>query len=157
MADVCNALEWTRYELPHLKLEVEGLKIVAILWSSRGQLAMSLGWAAPARGLSPPEAVLAFYSPTDYEDQWWRAPIVTLKIRGEGMVYLKACTTHPSPATTKSAPGNQCSPRAQIVNGTTRPRQFFIHGADDGMIPSRWCRARARPSARAECRLAWSW
>jgi len=69
MADVCNALEWTRYELPHLKLKVERLKTVAIWWSSGGQLAMSLGWAAPARGLSPPEAVLAFYSPTNYEDQ----------------------------------------------------------------------------------------
>jgi hypothetical protein len=43
MADVCNALEWTRYELPHLKLKVERLKIVAIWWLSRGQLAMSLG------------------------------------------------------------------------------------------------------------------
>jgi hypothetical protein len=63
MANVCNALEWARYALPRLKLKVEGLKIVAI-WSSWGQLAMSLGWA-----------VLAFYSPTNYEDQWWRTPI----------------------------------------------------------------------------------
>jgi hypothetical protein len=36
---------------------------------------MSLGWAAPARGLRPPETALAFYSPTNYEDQWWRTPI----------------------------------------------------------------------------------
>lgn len=43
--------------------------------SSGGQLAMSLGWTAPQRGLRPPEAILAFYCPTDYDDEWWRHPI----------------------------------------------------------------------------------
>jgi len=80
MVDVCDALEWARYELPHLKLQVPGLqidgrKVVAIGWSSGGQLAMSLGWTAPQRGLEPPEAILAFYSPTDYESDWWTKPI----------------------------------------------------------------------------------
>jgi hypothetical protein len=55
MVGICDSLEWARYELPHLKLKVEGLKIegrkvVAIGWSSEGwQLARSLGWTAPAR------------------------------------------------------------------------------------------------------------
>ena len=35
---------------------------------------MSLAWTAPARGLKPPEAVLAFYCPTDYESEWWKTP-----------------------------------------------------------------------------------
>ena len=35
---------------------------------------MSLGWTASARGLKHPEAILAFYCPTDYESEWWKAP-----------------------------------------------------------------------------------
>jgi acetyl esterase/lipase len=30
---------------------------------------MSLAWSAPEKGLRPPEAILAFYCPTDYEDE----------------------------------------------------------------------------------------
>jgi acetyl esterase/lipase len=75
MVDVCDALEWARYELQYLKfqnspgLQIDGRRVVVIGWSSGGQLAMSLGWTAPQRGLKPPDAVLAFYSPTDYEDE----------------------------------------------------------------------------------------
>lgn len=70
--DICDALAWTRNELPHTKLrrsdiEVDGERVVVVGWSSGGQLAMSLAWTAPQRGLKPPSAVLAFYCPTDYE------------------------------------------------------------------------------------------
>ena len=37
-------------------------------WSSGGHLAMTLGWTVPSLGIRAPDAVLAFYSPTDYED-----------------------------------------------------------------------------------------
>jgi acetyl esterase/lipase len=37
---------------------------------------MSLAWTSVPRGLSPPEAILAFYCPTDYEDDFWRNPNV---------------------------------------------------------------------------------
>lgn len=74
MVDVCDALAWARYELPHLKLQrsgvqIDGDRVVVVGWSSGGQLAMSLAWTAPQRGLRPPEAILAFYCPTNYEDE----------------------------------------------------------------------------------------
>ncbi|KAH7136177.1 beta-ketoacyl synthase domain-containing protein [Dendryphion nanum] len=80
MVDVCDALYWSRHTLPYLSLNrpdlrIDGEKVVVVGWSSGGQLAMSLAWTAPARGLRPPEAILAFYCPTNYEDNWWTSPI----------------------------------------------------------------------------------
>ena len=74
MVDVCDALEWARCILPDIKLpnpglQIDGERVVVVGWSSGGQLAMSLAWLAPQRGLRPPEAILAFYSPTNYEDE----------------------------------------------------------------------------------------
>ena len=74
MVDVCDALEWARNKLPHIKLQhdgiqIDGERVVVVGWSSGGQLAMSLAWTAPQRGLKPPEAILAFYCPTNYEDE----------------------------------------------------------------------------------------
>ena len=74
MTDVCHALEWARYTLPALNLgcpglEINGERVVAIGWSTGGHLAMSLAWTAPQRSLKPPSAILAFYCPTDYEDE----------------------------------------------------------------------------------------
>lgn len=80
MVDVCDALAWARTQLPHIslprsKLPIDGEKVVVVGWSSGGQLAMSLAWTAPQRGLTPPAAALVFYAPTDYEDAWWKNPI----------------------------------------------------------------------------------
>ncbi len=74
MADVCEALRWARYQLPTMKLDCPGLQIdgervVVVGWSTGGHLAMTLAFTAPQWGLRPPEAVLGFYCPTDYEDQ----------------------------------------------------------------------------------------
>ena len=79
MADVCSALEWARNVLPTLELsrsdiQADGTKVVAVGWSTGGMLAMSMGWTAPARGLRPPEAILVFYCPTDYQSEWWARP-----------------------------------------------------------------------------------
>ena len=79
ITDLCYALEWARNTLPRLPLQradivADGRKVVVIGWSTGGMLAMSLGWTAPARELKPPEAILAFYCPTDYESEWWKAP-----------------------------------------------------------------------------------
>jgi acetyl esterase/lipase len=76
MTDVCSALEWARNVLPTLELErsdiqADGTKVVVIGWSTGGTLAMSMGWTAPARGIQPPEAILVFYCPTDYQAEWW--------------------------------------------------------------------------------------
>lgn len=80
MVDVCDALAWARTELPHMAFPrqlppIDGDKVVVVGWSSGGQLAMSLAWTAPQRGLAPPAAALVFYAPTDYEDVWWQSPI----------------------------------------------------------------------------------
>lgn len=73
MVDVCDALDWARDTLPVIdlgdcSLKPDGGCVVAVGWSSGGQLAMSLAWTAPQRGLEPPAAILALYCPTDYED-----------------------------------------------------------------------------------------
>lgn len=81
MADVADALLWIRTVLPKLTLSrrdirVDADKVVAVGWSTGGHLAMTLAWTAGARQIRPPEAILAFYCPTDYEDPFWTAPNV---------------------------------------------------------------------------------
>ena len=81
MNDVCDALGWARFQLPDLAsslapgLEADGNKVVAVGWSTGGHLAMTLAFTAPQRRLRAPEAILAFYCPTDYENEWWQSPI----------------------------------------------------------------------------------
>ncbi|OTA01506.1 PKS protein [Trichoderma parareesei] len=71
MADVRDAYAWARKEVPLLLREagmcVDGSKIVVIGWSTGGHLAMTTAWTAPAAGLPPPLAILAFYCPTHYD------------------------------------------------------------------------------------------
>ena len=81
MADVADALSWIRTVLPKLTLSrrdirVDPDKVVAVGWSTGGHLAMTLGWTSAAKQIQPPEAILAFYCPTDYEDPFWLAPNV---------------------------------------------------------------------------------
>lgn len=75
MTDVCDALDWARNSLPALKLKCKGLqvdgdRVVAVGWSTGGTLAMTLAWTPRLwkKELAPPQAILAFYCPTDYED-----------------------------------------------------------------------------------------
>ena len=78
--DVCTALTWARQTLPHLRrrhrpdIVIDPARIVAVGWSTGGHLAMSLAWSAPARNIAPPDAILAFYCPLDYEDTFWSTP-----------------------------------------------------------------------------------
>lgn len=81
LVDVSDAYAWARQTLPSLKLTKTSVRIrsdqaVAVGWSSGGSLAMSLSWTSLPRGLPPPEAILAFYCPTDYEDEFWQKPNV---------------------------------------------------------------------------------
>ncbi|RYP59320.1 hypothetical protein DL769_008584 [Monosporascus sp. CRB-8-3] len=76
MVDVADALAWVRTVLPRLSLsrhdvQVDADKVVAVGWSTGGHLAMTLAWTCSARQIRPPEAILAFYCPTDYEDPFW--------------------------------------------------------------------------------------
>ena len=72
VTDVCDSLKWVRTVLPSLLLaspnvRVDPSKVIALGWSSGGQLAMTLGYTAESRGIKPPDAILGFYSPTDLE------------------------------------------------------------------------------------------
>ena len=48
--------------------------VVAVGWSTGATLAMTLAFTAPARNIKPPDAILAFYCPTDYQAPFWREP-----------------------------------------------------------------------------------
>ncbi|PVH96863.1 ketoacyl-synt-domain-containing protein [Periconia macrospinosa] len=77
--DVCAALAWSRQTLPTLDLGVPGLaidgtKVVVIGWSTGGTLALQLGYAAANAGIQPPNATLAFYCPSNFEDPFWKQP-----------------------------------------------------------------------------------
>jgi acetyl esterase/lipase len=79
MHDVCDAMRWARDILPKSPLgrpdiQVDGSQVVAVGWSTGAHLAMTLAWTAPQNGIAPPEAILAFYGPTDYEDPFWSQP-----------------------------------------------------------------------------------
>ncbi|KAE8148647.1 hypothetical protein BDV25DRAFT_141606 [Aspergillus avenaceus] len=79
MQDIRDAFYWARKVLPTVPLRrpdirADGDRIVAVGWSSGGHLAMSLGWTAPSLGIKPPEAILGFYCPSDYEDPFWSSP-----------------------------------------------------------------------------------
>ncbi|KAK9792202.1 hypothetical protein SCARD494_07250 [Seiridium cardinale] len=73
MTDVRDAYRWSRDILPGIASNagvlVDRSSIVAIGWSTGGQLAMSLGWTAEYAGLPPPSAVLSFYAPVDFESR----------------------------------------------------------------------------------------
>ncbi|KAL4864217.1 hypothetical protein BDV12DRAFT_205861 [Aspergillus spectabilis] len=92
MVDVCDALDWARNQLPNFhfgstKFQIDGDQVVVVGWSSGGQLAMSLAWTGPERGLPAPAAILAFYAPTDYEDIWWQNPIHPIGAEYRGQQY----------------------------------------------------------------------
>ena len=81
MLDVVDALAWIRLNLVNLSLSRKDIRVdtetvVAVGWSTGGHLAMSLAWTSVSRGIRPPEAILAFYCPTDYEDSFWSRPNV---------------------------------------------------------------------------------
>ncbi|KAF7886672.1 uncharacterized protein EAF02_003319 [Botrytis sinoallii] len=59
IADIRDAYIWAQTKLPGL--------IVMIGWSTGGHLAMTTAWTTKNMGLEPPCAILAFYSPTDFE------------------------------------------------------------------------------------------
>ncbi|KAK2037940.1 ketoacyl-synt-domain-containing protein [Colletotrichum somersetense] len=81
LVDVATAYAWARNTLPNLKLTqtktnrlLDRDRAVVVGWSTGGTLAMSLAWTSVPRGIPPPDAILAFYCPTNYEDEFWRKP-----------------------------------------------------------------------------------
>jgi acetyl esterase/lipase len=84
MADVCDALRWARRGLPGIVLACPGLevnedKVVVVGWSTGGHLAMTTAFTAKQQGVKPPDAILAFYCPTNYEsDCKWHMNILPI-------------------------------------------------------------------------------
>jgi len=86
MADVSDALQWVSTQLPLMKfprwpgLSADGAKVVVVGWSTGGTLAMTTAFTSPPRQVRPPEAVLAFFCPTDYESEceWTRIDVFLL-------------------------------------------------------------------------------
>lgn len=81
MKDVVDALAWIRTVLPTIQLQradvkIDGRRVVSVGWSTGGHLAVSLGWNSIPRNIEPPQAILAFYCPLDYEDVFWLRPNV---------------------------------------------------------------------------------
>ena len=79
ISDVCSALQWARHVLPSLNLQrpdihPNGDKVVVVGWSTGGTLSMTLAWTTAAQGLKPPDAILAFYCPTNYSSDFWTVP-----------------------------------------------------------------------------------
>lgn len=79
MTDVADAMAWVRETLPGTLLSrpdirADGNKVVCVGWSTGGTLAMSLAWTVIPKGIRPPEAILVFYCPTDYENAFWAKP-----------------------------------------------------------------------------------
>ncbi|KAJ8128887.1 hypothetical protein O1611_g4747 [Lasiodiplodia mahajangana] len=71
VADVLDAYQWVRDKLPNVAskkgIRLDPSRVVAIGWSTGGQLAMSLGWTTRAAAIPPPKGVLSFYAPVDVE------------------------------------------------------------------------------------------
>ncbi|KAK6218838.1 beta-ketoacyl synthase [Colletotrichum tabaci] len=157
MVDVCEAVEWARTTLPHIELTNPDIKpdpdnVVVVGWSSGGQLALSTGWTTVERGLRPPNAILAFYCPTDYEDDWWQKPIQPIGAEDKGEDYDVLEAVQDEPITNYgiigaweplSDPRIRSDPRARIVlhmNWKAQTLPVVIGG-----LPSRGLASRERP------------
>ncbi|KAB5575255.1 hypothetical protein GE09DRAFT_990386 [Coniochaeta sp. 2T2.1] len=151
MQDVCDALAWARSSFPGLTLRrddirVDGNHVVAVGWSTGGHLALTLGFTAPQRGIRPPDATLAFYCPSDYEDPFWKHPNFPFGQASQAAadpslphynllegVYDHAITAY-NPAASKRALGGWMSPsdpRSRIavhMNWTGRHLRVLLNG-----------------------------
>ncbi|KAJ4422348.1 Type I Iterative PKS [Gnomoniopsis sp. IMI 355080] len=146
MTDVRDALAWARNVLPQIQLSrsdirVDGNRVVAVGWSTGGHLALSLGFTAPAHGIRPPDATLAFYCPSDYEDPFWLRPNRPFgQGRDQGIEYdlLEGVQAEPiteyNPPADKRALGGWMStadPRSRIalhMNWTGRYLRILLNG-----------------------------
>ena len=74
MADIRDGFVWARKELAQIARKTRSFiidpeKIVIVGWSTGATLAMSTAWTSQDAGVKPPEAILNFYGPSDFESQ----------------------------------------------------------------------------------------
>ncbi|KAK3938475.1 Methylphloroacetophenone synthase [Diplogelasinospora grovesii] len=127
MTDACDALAWARSTLPHLALaqpdvQINSEKLAAVGWSSGGHLAMTLAYTAKSRGVQPPDVVLAFYCPSNFEDEWWKHPIYPRHVKESPDAeydLLEGVGDKPiagyKPTTSLGAPMSLSDPRWRII------------------------------------------
>lgn len=129
MHDVRDALKWARSTLLTLPLQrrdirPNGDKVVAIGWSTGGHLAMTLGMTSLPNEIQPPQAILAFYCPSDYEDEFWTRPNIPRGTRPTALEYdvmegvnEKPITGYNVPAGTRALGGwmSPTDPRSRIA------------------------------------------
>jgi len=77
--DIVDALQWVRTVLPvipraRLDIHLDGSKVITVGWCTGGHLAFILGYAAEAKGVQPPEAIVGHYSHSDLESEFWKRP-----------------------------------------------------------------------------------
>lgn len=74
MADIRDGFAWARRDLARIASEtrdfiIDASKIVVVGWSTGATLAMGTAWTSLDAGVKPPEAILNFYGPSDFESQ----------------------------------------------------------------------------------------
>ncbi|TPX12643.1 uncharacterized protein E0L32_000820 [Thyridium curvatum] len=79
LADAVDAIAWARGPLlptlPQSGRHVDSEKLAVVGWSVGGHLGMTAAGSCAAAGVRPPDAVVAFYAPSNFEDDWWKHPI----------------------------------------------------------------------------------
>lgn len=168
MTDVRDALGWARNTLPFLSrkrpdVRINGATVVAVGWSTGGHLALSLGWTAPSAGLEPPQAILAFYCPTDYEDECWsreNKPYGDAALGAEAYdlwegVAESPITAYNPPPASRAAGGwmAKSDPRSRIVlhmnwHGQTVP--VLVHGLTNNKAQAQDATLRLPPPTPAQ-------
>ncbi|KAL8850364.1 MAG: hypothetical protein Q9221_004684 [Calogaya cf. arnoldii] len=165
LADVGDAYAWARLTMPSLRLKhsmgkTDSTHVVAIGWSTGGTLAMSLAWTSQDRGLAPPDAILAFYCPTNYEDDFWKIP--SIPRHSEAFAhrdYSILDAVLPSPTTAYNIPPSMMAtsgwmapqdPRSRLVlhmnwKGQTLPVLFQSLPTRDSVFPDDVKRYRELP------------
>ncbi|GKZ28711.1 type I Iterative Polyketide synthase (PKS) [Aspergillus brasiliensis] len=140
ITDVRDAYKWSRKTLPSLRLtstnlQIDSSKAVAIGWSTGGTLAMSLAWTVQQDvednddddPVPPPDAILAFYCPTNYEDEFWKTPNIPKHSEPfTDRSYNILSAVHPSPITAYNVP-----PAMMAMSGWMAPQdprsQLILH------------------------------
>ncbi|KAL4931704.1 uncharacterized protein BDV17DRAFT_301824 [Aspergillus undulatus] len=150
MHDACTALSWIQTILPTLTLQRPDIRInpnhvVAVGWSTGGHLALTLGFTAPLRGIRPPDAILAFYCPFDYEDPFWTRPNFPFGYQPDTAseaeseynptagIYSRPITAYNLPASSRAlagwmAPSNARSQIALLINQKGKALHVLLNG-----------------------------
>ncbi|KAK2879438.1 Type I Iterative PKS [Arthroderma sp. PD_2] len=157
--DVKDAFIWARTKLASLNLrascylDIDSSRVGVVGWSTGGTLAMSLSWTLEGfEAIQPPDTILSFYCPTDYEDPFWQEPNFPNNSKpyaGEEIdlldgVFKKPITAYNVPPSKRATGGWMCptDPRSRIIlhmnwHGQTLPVLCNGLPAKDAVLPKK--------------------